>query len=173
MQKKRIIFCVFFFLFFIAHKNYSQDFQAFGIRLGAGSGFVYKSYLNYENAVELIAYNKEKGMLFTALYFYNEPVSMLYSDRFFLHYGFGAHAGYYREKQQYKTFDNNGNEIIKERMVPYPNLGFDAIAGIEYRLETYPLIVSFDVKPAINVFGPYRKLGNGIFNFGISALYKF
>jgi len=173
MQKKRIILCGCFLLIFQINNVFSQDFQAFGIRLGAGSGFVYKSYLNYENAVELIAYNKEKGLLLTALYFYNEPISMIYSDRFFLHYGFGAHAGYYREKQKYKIIDNNGNEVIKERIVPYPNFGFDAIAGIEYRLENYPVIVSFDIKPAINVFGPYKKLGNGLFDVGLSVLYKF
>lgn len=157
---------------FIIHPLHAQDFQAIGLRLGAGAGFVYKTYLDYENAFELIAYNKEKGALLTGLYFYNDPVSKIFSDRFFFHYGFGGHIGYYRETEYYKVIDGQGNEVTRERKVSYPNLGLDVLAGIEYRLETYPLIVSFDFKPTLNFFGPYKKIGSNIFDFGISILYK-
>lgn len=150
-----------------------QDFQAIGLRLGSGSGIVYKSYINYENAFELIAYNKEKGFLATALYVFNEPVSMMYSDRFFVYYGFGAHAGYYRNIEYFKTMDNNGNEVIRERLLPFPNLGFDVVGGIEYRLENYPVIVCLDFKPTLNIFGPYKHFGNNFFDFGLSFFYKF
>jgi|GEM_PF-818626 len=170
----KLLLLLFFNLIFMMLKTTKgQDFQAIGLRFGAGAGFVYKSYLDYENAFELIAYNKEKGALLTGLYFYNDPLSQIYSDRFFFHYGFGGHIGFYREKEYYKAIDDNGNKITKERRVSFPNLGFDVLAGVEYRLETYPVIVSLDFKPALNIFGPYKKLGSSVFDIGFSVLYKF
>lgn len=157
----------------VTFTTFSQDYRAMGFRFGGVTGFNYRTFLNEEVAAELIFGRNNKGLNFTGLFKFQEAASMVYSDRFFINYGFGAHVGYYNEDEAFKSFNDQGELVVDIRKVTRPRIGFDACAGFEYHLESFPLILGIDYKPFFNLYGPFLSHGIGLFDFGWTILYKF
>lgn len=134
----------------------AQDFsQAVGLRGGLDNGITYKASLDGTNAFDLILSSRWSGFSFTALYerhFYPFDVDGLYA-----YYGAGAHIGFYDNRSPW--FDGNSSGMV---------LGADGVVGIEYVFADFPINLSFDWKPVINLIGHSGFYGGG---FGLSARY--
>lgn len=163
--------CILSFIYLAITANAQEN--AIGLRGGITPGINFKSYQSNETAYELIIGKKDDGNLITGLFEFHEPASALLRERFRYYYGFGCHLGYYREKNTYTVIDNQGNPYDEEDVRLYAAIGFDGIVGLEYRFITYPFSASVDYKPYINLFGPYRFVGKGLFDIGFSLKYMF
>jgi hypothetical protein len=133
--------------------------NAFGIRLGLGSGVTYQHFFTDRNAIEVIAYQRMGGVNLTVL---NETHQRLFRMRGMKwHYGYGAHAWLFN---QYSFLNKNrlhANSVA---------LGVDGVVGLTYYFKSMPIQVSVDWKPGINLKGShYIEWDAG----GISARYRF
>lgn len=149
----------------------SQDLQSIGLRGGFTSGLTYKRFFAEKMAVEVIASHRDKGPVLTGLYEFHAPASYVFREKLIYYYGFGAHAGYYKDEQG--TWVDMGTKkelIIDTHLVP--SIGFDGIFGVEYRLETYPINVGLDWKPFVSIFGPYTIWRN-VSDFAFTVKYRF
>ncbi|MEM9920424.1 MAG: hypothetical protein AAF990_20165 [Bacteroidota bacterium] len=138
----------FIFLLF-ATKGCAQDnyHQSIGLRGGPVAAVTYKRFLDIYTAIEGIAgFNFTNGRLITltGLYQYHKAISYQAN----LYGGAGLTTAF------------NSNEF---------RLNAEAMLGIEYTMPKFPLNVSFDYKPAFNIFKT-----NFIWNeFGVSARLTF
>jgi hypothetical protein len=134
----------------------AQDFsQAIGLRGGLDNGITYKTSIDGTNAFDLILHSRWSGFSFTALYerhFYPFEVDGLYA-----YYGAGGHVGFYDNRSPWFEGANSG--VV---------LGADAVIGMEYVFEDFPINLSFDWKPVFNLVGHRGFYGGG---FGLSARY--
>ena len=122
-------FAFFSCLMLFAGSVSAQDYNhAAGVRIGAYSGaFTYKQPLN-SNAIEVMLWaDWNSGFSVAGLYEWTVPII---TDGFNLYYGAGAHLGVYSEQF---------------------TLGADVILGIEYKIPSVPIAVSFDYKPSLMI----------------------
>ncbi len=155
----------------VGFESYSQHNKSIGLRGGVTSGITFKSMIDESIGIELLLSHRNKGQVATALFEYHTPASYLFRDKLIYYYGFGAHAGYYKiEDCTFIKVDNKLEKICNTRSVP--SVGFDAIVGVEYRLEAYPLTVGLDLKPFVSLFGPY-SIWKNINDIAFTIKYNF
>ena len=125
----------------------AQDYNwAVGVRGGLFNGLTVKKTLG-SNAVEAGVALYSSAIRIDATYQWQEPVI---ADGFHLYYGAGA----------YTSLANS-----------YFGLGAEGVVGLEYRIPiNFPLAVSLDYRPAINVLGGF---GFNFVNFGLGLKYCF
>lgn len=137
---------------------YSQEapyHQALGIKIPAGFGITYKSFINDSHSIEAQAGFWKKGFRLSGLYEFNfysfDEVPGL---AWFV--GGGAHIGTW--KSQYK--DEYNSEV---------DFGLDGIIGLDYKFADLPLNLSIDWQPSIALIGSSFSPAYG----GIGIRYTF
>jgi len=147
LKKNLFVLSLSLFAFgFVCSQNYTN---AFGLRLGLGSGLTYKTFLTKSSALEFIAAYQieEKGFGLTGLYVIHN-YRALGAAHLALIYGFGAHANFYPEGSYYKN--RNGVYYPDNTMV----VGIDGIFGIDYYVASFPINWSVDIKPVFDFVHP-------------------
>jgi hypothetical protein len=138
--------------------SYAQDYKTgLGLRLGTGTGFTIKHFLNEKSALEGLLLTRWHGFDITGLY--EKHAEAFDTDRLQWFYGFGAHLGFYNG--DYVEWGEPGST--------YNVLGIDGIIGIEYSFTEAPINLGLDVKPALNLIG-YSGFWA---DFGLSVRYIF
>jgi hypothetical protein len=120
----------------------AQDYKTgLGLRLGTGTGFTVKHFINTRSAIEGLLLTRWHSFDITGLYEIHDQAFDVDNLRWF--YGFGAHIGFY-----------NGD--YAEWGVPgstYTVLGVDGVIGLEYSFDDAPINLGLDIKPALNFIG--------------------
>lgn len=123
----------------------AQHYQsAIGLRGGLAQGITLKHFIDSETALEGIGSFRWDGFLITGLYEIHAPAFDV--DRLYWYYGGGGHIGFwegYDDAISWMDPDNDNQTII----------GIDGIVGLEYDIESIPIVISADWKPAINIAG--------------------
>lgn len=147
---------LFIFFFAISLSGTAQE-KTLGLRLGWGGGISYVQSITDEQDLELILSPRWGGIILTGLYERKVPLS---SESWNWYYGGGLHGGYHH-RNNYVGEGFNGDPL-------YINLGFDLIVGIKYRFDSFPIEVSADYKPSIELLATRNLL---LEEFGISCRY--
>ncbi len=122
----------------------AQNYQTgIGIRGGLSNGITIKHFINSFNALEGIVAARWGGVLITGLFefdneFYNASGLTWY-------YGVGGHVGIWDVPRHADWW--------VEGEVTSPVIGADGIIGIEYTFPGFPISISLDWKPALNLIG--------------------
>ncbi len=126
---------------------YSQDYNsAIGLRGGLVNAVTYKFKLNDWSAGEAIASFRYNGLNLIGLYtiqndwnFEGVPLQW--------YYGGGGHIGFvgntYNGRNRSNGIGNEGGVYV----------GVDGVIGIEHTFSEFPLNISLDYKPALNLIG--------------------
>lgn len=132
MKNKILIPLIFLFLC-AAYTLKGQDAydKSIGVRGGFLAGVTYKQFLEFAGAIEgIVGYNFQNGRITT--------VTGLYEHHFFLNYNTNLYAG--------------GGLTLGANKDTF-RMHAEAIVGIEYLIERFPMSLSLDYKPAYNIFG--------------------
>jgi len=156
-----------FILFLSAYSVSAQYSTGLGIRFGDPSrGLTVIQYFDPKSrgAADFIFSSQYKGLCFTGLYEvhsknHNENIELA-KVGFYL--GVGAHGGAYHENAYYKN-PTSDKKIIAA--------GFDAIAGIEWKLPNIPVLLSADLKPFFDLTSSGRQLN--YLDYAVSLRYLF
>jgi len=125
-----------------------------GLRGGRFSGLTGRM-LNDGKGIEALVTTGNSGFVVAGLYEFHKPLKIGEIEGLTWYWGGGAHVG------------------ISGWWTNSISLGLDAIVGVEYSLESlinFPLSVSLDYKPAIDIFGGW---GTDWFGFTGSLRYTF
>jgi len=134
-----------FVLFISSLSCFGQSFtREAGVRGGLTSGLSYRQYLENNLAYEGLLSFRKGGLQFTLLRQIHESSLEEYADNLYFSYGFGAHVGYfYSTKYNFLWYDDF---YYSERRLS-PLAGIDGYAGVEYRVQEFPITVGLDYKP--------------------------
>lgn len=167
----RPIFTI-FVLFLLINLSYSQEVvQSIGLRAGGGSGFSYKYIEDYNYAFEGILSYRDQGFQATGLWERYQPFMSDRIRNFYSYWGFGAHAGYVRVKDQFCVQTSDGCALYENKRTKVIG-GLDAVMGFEYQFYSAPLAVSLDYKPFVEFFGE-EFFRIDFWNFGLTFKYTF
>jgi len=156
-MKKTILFLLLITLF--SSISNGQDYKtSLGLRAGIPYGLTVKHFLSKTNALEGMLASSYGGLVVTGLY-ENEHWTGEYPGLNWF-WGFGAHAGFW---------DAGRNPNVDATYVGSV-LGLDAIAGIEYTFDDFPINLSLDLLPTLNIIG---DTGWGGINGALSIRYVF
>ncbi|ATL49427.1 hypothetical protein COR50_20855 [Chitinophaga caeni] len=136
-----------------ACSTYGQEAKQWqvGARLGWPTGATARYFISDKSAVEAIGGLQSEQISLTALYQLHNDLTTLLSEGWGWYIGAGGHLGTRRIEGNTKFFS-----------------GIDAIAGINYSFQNFPMNLSIDWKPAVNINAP-----STLADFGISARYIF
>lgn len=136
-----------------------------------GLGLNVKSYITdhflFEGQVNAGGFDI-RGKSVTAVALLEGSINLSDDPTWKLFLGGGGHAGLYDEEVAFtrNPARDDGAILVQE---PEWVFGVDAIAGVEYFLPGYPMSISIDVKPAVNIdskgdisFYPYNLVGVGL-----------
>ena len=126
-------------IFSINAQNYETGI---GFRGGLSNGVTIKHFVTSYTALEGIIAARWGGVLITGLYEFNNE---FYTEGLDWYYGIGGHVGIW------DTPRNANWWVVGE--VSSPIIGIDAIIGIEYTFPEFPISLSLDWKPAVNLIG--------------------
>ncbi|MCF8366533.1 MAG: hypothetical protein K9H16_12170 [Bacteroidales bacterium] len=166
----KLIFTVVLFLL-INLVSAQEVVQSIGLRAGGGSGFTYKYIEDYNYAFEGILSYRENGFQVTGLWERYKPFMTDRLRNFYSYWGFGAHAGYIRAKEQFCVQTADGCELFQDRRTRVVG-GLDGVMGFEYHFYSAPLAVSLDYKPFVEFFGE-EFFRIDFWNFGLTFKYTF
>jgi len=133
-MKFKTIKIIIFLITFSIGNTIAQDAyeRSFGIRGGFVSGVTYKHFLAFAGAIEgIFGYSFPDNRRITTL-------TGLYEHHFFINYNTNVYAG--------------GGLTLGANKDTFRTHA-EAIIGIEYLMERFPLSISLDYKPAYNIFG--------------------
>lgn len=137
----------------------AQDYRtSLGLRAGIPYGLTVKHFLNKTNAIEGILASSWGGFVITGLY-ENEHWTGEYPGLNWF-WGFGGHVGFW---------DTGRNPNVNETYTGSV-IGADAIIGIEYTFDDFPLNLSLDLLPTVNLIG---STGWGGINGALSIRFVF
>ena len=154
-MKKSILILLFAVVLSMA--GYGQDYKtALGLRAGLPYGVTVRHFINKENALEGILASRWTGLVITGLY-ENESWLGNYPGLNW-YWGVGAHAGFW---------DAGTNPNVNTTGAV---IGVDAILGIEYTFDEFPINLSLDLLPSLNLIG---STGWGGINGALSIRYVF
>lgn len=166
---KKFILIIIITLLFESVK--SQNFQReAGVRGGLTSGFTYRQYLDDYLSYESILSFRKSGIQFTLIRQLHEEHNILDigHNLHFLH-GFGGHLGFFFTD----SYTNFGyNEFFYSQKKFSPVVGIDAYAALEYRLESYPIVVGLDYKPFFEV-SVYQFFKMSLWDMAFTIKYRF
>jgi hypothetical protein len=149
-MKKWLIFVV--MLSGISFTSFAQMYDSsVGVRLGPENGVTFKHFVNDNNAVEVIASLRWRGVNVTGLYEVHKLAFDI--DGLFWYFGGGAHVGVWGASSPWHdaSSTNNGNFAA----------GIDGVIGFEYTFREYPINIGIDWKPAINLIGNFHPWVDG------------
>lgn len=159
-------------LFILIKVSFAQEaVNSVGVRVGGGNGFSYKYIEDMHLGFEGIAGYRDHGFQLTGLIEQYKPVMTDRIDNLLFFTGFGAHAGYIREKETFCVSENN-ECVLYEDYRTHVVGGFDGIVGFEYHFHTVPVGISLDYKPYVEFFGP-KFFRIDLWNFAFSVRYNF
>jgi len=138
-MKKRIGLLFVFLVLFFSAKSQEDYIQAIGLRGGLYSGITYKTFLNDQIAFEGMLTTRYKGVHITGIVEFQRP--LLDVRTLYWYYGVGSHIGFYDQ-----SISNAYDDYV---------IGIDGIIGVEYTFEDYPLNLSLDWNPMINLLGDF------------------
>jgi hypothetical protein len=141
---KRVIFTSLFLLgiFFIQEAKAQSYESAVGVRAGYYFTGTYKKFLNESNAFEAylgLSSYYGVGVVVGALYQIHKPLDALEVDNLQWYYGGGAYAG-------------TGSYWANANFYAGVNLNI----GLDYRFDEFPINVSADWAPGLNLVGGFR-----------------
>lgn len=167
-MKKTLIFTA--GLFLIVSGLHAQAFmKEAGIRGGLTSGFTYRQYLNEALSYEGLLSFRQGGAQFTILRQIHEPESFGISDNLWFTYGYGAHGGFFFS-DVYKFMWHNEFYYPQRRFSPV--IGIDGYAGIEYRVDEFPVTFGLDYKPFFE-FSVYQFFRLRLADMAFTVKYRF
>lgn len=143
-----------------------------GVRLGGTSGVTYKKFLVEEQAVEFLLSGRNNGVQLTTMYVFHEPMAISFNENFYFYYGVGGHVGSEEFSGLNKEFISTDPDVFSYKKEQFLTMGIDAIVGIEYRLLSVPITLSFDIKPYFNYVG-LRHLKADFWDSSITVKYIF
>ena len=139
---KRLIFSAFLLLgLFCVNEAVAQKYQsAVGVRAGYYFTGTYKKFLNESNAFEayLGLSGYYGGVVIGALYQIHKPWESSGIDNLDWYYGGGAYAGT-------RGYWSDNHFIV----------GINANIGLDYKFDEFPVNVSVDWAPGINIVGGF------------------
>ncbi len=146
--------------------------RAAGVRLGHTSGVTYKKFIGENEAFELLLSGRNEGTQFTALYEFHKPLEVSFDDNFYFFYGIGGHLGFeqYNDLNKVLVSEDPPEFVFEDKS--YFVMGFDIVAGVEYRYLSAPLTIGFEVKPYFNFIG-FRHTKSHFWDAAISLKYVF
>jgi hypothetical protein len=153
MKKTLIIISCILMLPAFSFKAGAQYNTGVGVRFGdPGRGITLIQYLNPRSrgAIDFLLVSQYKGFCFTGLYEVhskNHNINIEVAN-VGAYLGIGAHAGRYLGRLFYDDFKTDDKVFAA---------GFDVIAGIEWKLPHYPLLLSADIKPFYDLTGAGKK----------------
>ena len=143
-----------------------------GARLGGTSGVTYKTFMNDNQAIQFLLSGRSSGVQATITYHFYKPLNIGKYETFFFYYGPGGHAGVEKHsKEVYIINEPNPPYAVYEEQTQFV-MGVNAIAGIEYRLISVPLVIGFDIKPYLNYIG-MRELNFRFWDAALTVKYAF
>jgi hypothetical protein len=155
---KRIVIALVLFVSISFAAN-SQDYRTgIGFRAGVPYGLTVKHFISESNAIEGILASRWGGLVITGLY-ENEHWTGEYPSLNW-YWGFGAHIGFWDTGYNPRINDSYTGSVI----------GVDGILGLEYTFDDFPLNLSLDILPTINLLG---STGWGGINGALSVRYVF
>lgn len=132
--------------------------SAIGGRFGVANGITFKTFLQDQNAIDVIlnfrSNNKYSTFKFVGLYEIHNPIDSAPGLRWY--YGGGAGIGTYKNK----VTDNSGAAF-----------SIDGALGLDYKIDGAPIDLSLDWKPEIR-FAP-DNTGVDFAGFGLSIRFAF
>ena len=143
-----------------------------GFRLGGSSGITYKKFLVEEQAIEFLLSGRNNGVQLSAMYIFHEPMAISFNENFYFYYGVGGHVGTEKFSDLNKQLISTDPPTFLYQEEQFLTMGVDAIAGIEYRLFSVPITLSFDIKPYFNYVG-LRHLKADFWDSSITVKYIF
>ena len=150
-------FLILLFTAVVTITGYGQDYKtALGLRAGLPYGVTVRHFINKENAIEGILASRWTGLVITGLY-ENESWLGNYPGLNW-YWGVGAHAGFW---------DAGTNPNVNTTGAV---IGVDAILGIDYTFDEFPINLSLDLLPSLNLIG---STGWGGINGALSIRYVF
>lgn len=113
-----------------------------GLRGGLSNGITIKHFVSSYNAFEGIVAARWGGILITGLFEFDNSFN---TPGLTWYYGVGGHVGIW-DVPRHADWWTEGE-------VTSPIIGVDAIIGIEYTFPNFPISISLDWKPAMNLIG--------------------
>ncbi len=132
---------------------------SFGLRLGPLYGLSIKHYLDDQKSLEGIISFPWKGIVVNGLYAFNFEVTDWKATFFYV--GFGGHLGIFNTVNPKNKYNNTSSGII---------LGVDGVLGVEHSFISYPIAMSLDFKPVLNLMNSNKA---NIGEYALSLRYKF
>lgn len=164
-----------FLIFLIAHAVLAQEYSnSAGFRLGKTDGFTYKKFMTEEGAVEFMLGfgGYDKGLRVYTNYQWHKPIPTEYTKNLYFYYGVGGHVGYLKTNLSRQYYQVDSTIVTEDQEKSYYTIGVDGIVGLEYRIFTVPLTVSFELKPYFDFYAlRYTKME--FWDFGFTVKYIF
>lgn len=139
---KKIIIGLIFLMASSLSLNAQNYNTGIGIRGGLSNGLTIKHFVSSSSAIEGIVAGRWGGILITGLYEFDNEFN---TPGLNWYYGAGGHVGIW-DTPKHASWWVEGD-------VSSPVIGVDAILGIEYTFADFPVSISLDWKPAINLIG--------------------
>ena len=156
MKRNAFVLILFFAL---SLTSFGQEYKtSLGLRAGIPYGLTVKHFLNKTNALEATMASSWGGLVITGLYENEHWTGEFPGLNWF--WGFGGHAGFWGVGR-----NPNVNETYNGSV-----LGIDAILGLEYTFDEFPINLSLDLLPTLNLIG---DTGWGGINGALSIRYVF
>jgi len=165
---KKFLLIVFIALNFSSAKSQNVQREA-GVRGGQTAGFTYRYYLDDYLSYEGILSFRKSGMQVTLLRQLHEQDNIIeFGHYFHLITGYGAHAGFFFSDK----YSSLGYDSYYSQRVFSPVIGVDAYAAVEYRLESYPIVVGMDYKPFFEL-SAYQFFNLSLWDIAFTIKYRF
>lgn len=146
----------FILIFFSALVLEAQPYKfGIGLRGGFTNGVSGKYFFKEENAVEGIFTSRYRGFTITGLYEIQKNTTIENLSWF---YGIGGHLAtydsyYYYGYNKFNSYKYKGVYYTTRYSEPVTVLGVDAILGLEYQFEGFPITLGIDTKPYFDILG--------------------
>ena len=139
---KKIVLGIMLLMAFSVSVDAQNYNTGIGFRGGLSNGFTIKHFISSNSAIEGIVAGRWGGILITGLYEFDNEFN---TPGLNWYYGAGGHVGIWNTPKHASWW--------VEGDVSSPIIGVDAVLGIEYTFDNFPISISLDWKPAINLIG--------------------
>ena len=142
--------------------------RSVGVRLGYSTGIFFDKQNDDLSSYRFMMSVREGGQHFTAMKYYRRYKTDRLPNYLSFYYGYGAHAGFVKWRQQAK--DENYGYYLETKSAPV--VGLDALIGISYDFEKLPISITCDVKPFFDLLGK-NAFNPAPWDIAIGAVYSF
>jgi len=139
-MKNFLIVIIMLFLVYGASAQESQTYnRAIGIKFPAGFAITYKQFVTDYNNVEAEAMFGSNSFRAVGLYEFNFDIPGIDGLRWYV--GPGAHIGFWNHTDE------------QQKKGTSAGFGIDGVLGLDYKVADYPINVSLDWQPAVDIVG--------------------